>query len=76
MQVNRTPRFGARVDGTPPLSPNVPLNVPGANEPMLGGTVIAGFDAVGLEPAGIYDVVVKEQGKELARVRVNLGNLR
>jgi hypothetical protein len=76
VQVNRTPRFGARVAGTPPLSPNIPLNVPGANEPMLGGTVIAGFDALGLDPAGVYEVVVKEQGKELARVPVNLGSLR
>jgi hypothetical protein len=42
---------------------------------MLGGTVVAGFDALGLESAGFYDVVVKEQ-KELARVRVNLGSLR
>jgi hypothetical protein len=75
VQVSRTPRFGARVDGTPPLSPRVPLNVPGAGEPMLGGTVVAGFDALGLESAGVYDVVVKEQ-KELARVRVNLGSLR
>jgi len=76
VQVNRTPRFGARVDGTPPLSPSVPLNVLGTNEPMLGGTVVAGFDALGLESAGIYEVVVKDQGKELARVRVNLGSLR
>ena len=76
VQVNRTPRFGARVDGTPPLAPNIPLNVPGRSEPMLGGTVIAGFDALGLEPAGVYEVVVKDQGKELARVRVNLGSLR
>ena len=76
VQVIRTPRFGARVDGTPPLAPNIPLNVPGTSEPMLGGTVIAGFDALGLEPAGVYEVVVKDQGKELARVRVNLGSLR
>ena len=75
-QVHRTPRFGARVDGTPPLSPNVPLNVLGTSEPMLGGTVVAGFDALGLESAGMYEVVVKDQGKELARVRVNLGSLR
>ena len=76
VQVIRTPRFGARVDGTPPLAPNIPLNVPGTSEPMLGGTVIAGFDALVLEPAGVYEVVVKDQGKELARVRVNLGSLR
>ena len=76
LQINRTPRFGARVDGMPPLSPSVPLNVPGISEPMLGGTIVAGFDALGLESAGVYDVVVNEKGKELARVRVNLGSLR
>jgi hypothetical protein len=76
VQIHRTPRFGARVDGTPPLSPNVPLNVPGGSEPILGGTVVAGFDAIGLDPAGVYDVVVRDEGKELARVRVNLGSLR
>jgi hypothetical protein len=43
---------------------------------MLGGTVVAGFDALGLDAAGVYEVVVREQGKELARARVNLGNLR
>ncbi len=75
-QVSRSPRFGARVDGTPPLSPAIPLNVPGGTEPMLGGTVIAGFDVQKLEATGVYEVVVREEKKELARVRVNLGTLR
>jgi hypothetical protein len=76
VQTSRVPRFGARVDGAPRLSEYVPLNVPGPSEPMLGGTVVAGFDALGLDPTGVYEVVVREQGKELARARVNLGNLR
>lgn len=75
-QISRTPRFGARVSGMPPLSPSVPLNVPGGTEPMLGGTVIAGFNALSLEPAGVYEVVIREEKKELARTRVNLGTLR
>jgi hypothetical protein len=75
-QINRTPRFGARVNGTPPLSPSIPLNVPGGTEPLLGGTVVAGFTAQELQAGGVYEVVVKEEKKELARVRVNLGTLR
>jgi hypothetical protein len=76
VHTSRVPRFGARVAGAPRLSEYVPLNVPGPSEPMLGGTVVAGFDALGLDAAGVYEVVVREQGKELARARVNLGNLR
>ena len=76
VQTHRTPRFGARVDGAPPLFPYVPLNVPGRSEPMLGGTVVAGFTALGLDPAGVYEVVVSENGKDLWRGRVNLGTLR
>ena len=76
VQISRTPRFGARVNGLPPLSPSIPLNVPGRSEPMLGGTVVAGFSAQELQASGVYEVVVREEKKELARVRVNLGVLR
>ena len=75
-QISRTPRFGARVNGTPPLPPSIPLNVPGGTEPLLGGTVIAGFATQELQVNGAYEVVVREEKKELARVRVNLGALR
>lgn len=74
-RTSRLPRFGARVDGMPPQTDRVPLNVPGLG-PMLGGTVVAGFDGLGLEPTGIYEIVVSEAGKELARTTVDLGNLR
>lgn len=71
------PRYGARVEGSPP-----PLPVPGGlagrtdSQPMLGGTVIARFDGRNLDAAAVYDVVVAEGGKELARVRADLGRLR
>jgi hypothetical protein len=71
---DRVPRFGPRVDG-------MPLPAPGAlirrgSEPMLGGTVIASFDGQQLSPAADYDVVVVENGKEIARVRVRLREMR
>lgn len=75
-QISRTPRFGARVNGTPPLSPGIPLNVPGGTEPLLGGTIVAGFAAQELQAGGAYEVVVRGDRKELTRVRVNLGALR
>jgi hypothetical protein len=75
-QTNRVPRFGARVEGVPRPAETVPLNVPGRSEPMLGGTVIAGFAVGGLDPTAVYDVVISEKGKELARAKVNLASLR
>ncbi len=77
-QIGRIPRFGARVEGAPlPSSTYVPLGAPGGgSEPILGGTIVAGFDAGRLNANGVYDVVVSEKGKELARARVNLANLR
>jgi hypothetical protein len=43
---------------------------------MLGGTVIASFDATRLDGRARYDVVVSERGKELARATVDLASLR
>jgi hypothetical protein len=43
---------------------------------MLGGTVLAKFDLKGLDPNGVYDVAVKEAGKEIARARIDLRALR
>ena len=52
VQIGRIPRFGARVEGAPlPSSTYVPLGSPdGRSEPMLGGAIIAGFDALALNP--------------------------
>jgi hypothetical protein len=43
---------------------------------MLGGTVMAQFDGRALNPVGTYDVVVEDERREMARVRVELGKLR
>ena len=77
LQISRIPRFGARVEGVPAPSPFPgAANVPGLSQPLAGGTISAGFGAGTLNPNGVYDVVVREQGTELARARVDLGALR
>ncbi|MBF8300911.1 MAG: hypothetical protein HW394_1281 [Acidobacteria bacterium] len=75
LQISRIPRFGARVDGGPLSSPGA-STLPGSSQPLLGGTIVAGFGANALNPNGVYDVVVSEKGKALARARVNVGSLR
>jgi hypothetical protein len=60
--ISRVPRFG--------------FPLPGGSQPLVGGTIAASFGAAALNPHGVYDVVVSEKGKELARTRVNLGQLR
>ena len=77
LRIGRIPRFGARLEGVPQQSPYAAAaNLPGESQPMLGGTIVATFTAGALKPAGVYDVVVSEDGKELARARVNMGTLR
>lgn len=75
--ISHHPRFGARVEGVPLPTPypGTP-NLPGGSQPLAGGTIAAGFGAGALNPNGVYEVVVSEKGKELARARVNLGSLR
>ena len=73
--LQRIPRYGARLQGAPlpfPIAPQPPRG----SEPMLGGTVIATFNVNLIDPNGVYDVVVREAGNELARARVNLAALR
>jgi hypothetical protein len=75
--LDRQPRFGTRVEGLPPAVPVPGGRVPtrGA-QPMLGGSVIARFPGDAIDAAGVQDLVVSEQGRELARVRIDLGRLR
>jgi hypothetical protein len=73
--VNRIPRYGARVEGELPF-PAPGSALPGGSQPMLGGIVITEFDGRVLDATGAYDVVVREAGKELARVRLELGRVR
>ena len=74
--VRRVPRFGARVEGTTLPYPGAVAPPAPGSQPMLGGTVIAVFDAAQLMRSGSYDVVLGEAGKELARTRMDLGKLR
>jgi hypothetical protein len=62
LTIDRIPRYGARVDGLPlPLpTPGGSVRVPKGSQPMLGGTIIARFDARMIDPGGSYDVVVTE----------------
>ena len=71
------PRYGPRVLMGPialpyPLTPSLPAG----GEPLSGGTVIASFDGQRLDARGAYDVVIEESGKELARVRMDLAEMR
>ena len=73
--IERFPRYGARVEGVPLPYPAAPA-VPAHSEPVLGGTVAARFDARLLDRDGMYDVIVSEAGKELVRARSDLRALR
>lgn len=75
LDVQRIPRFGPRLVGTPLPFPQIPV-LPSAGQPVLGGTLVAGFDSARLDAAGVYDIVIEESGKELARASVDLGRLR
>ena len=76
-EMARVPRFGARTE-TGPLPPpaGAPLNQPGVSQPLTGGTIVAGFPIETLNGTGVYDVVVTEKGKELARTPVSFRMLR
>jgi hypothetical protein len=73
LRLARFPRSGPRVHAGPTPSP---YPGPSDGQTMLGGTVIASFDAGRLDPRGTYDVMVSERGTELARARVDLASLR
>lgn len=75
--VNRVPRYGARVEDTPfPYAyPTVPTP-PAGSQPLLGGTLVVQFDTRTLSATGLYDVVVGEKGKAVARLTINLATLR
>jgi hypothetical protein len=73
--IQRIPRFGSRIEGLPDPYATAP-SVPSGSQPMLGGAIVAGFVTRLLDPDGVYDVVVRDAGKELARVRAELGKMR
>jgi hypothetical protein len=73
--IDRIPRHGPRIEGAPLPDPTS-VQLPGRNMPLVGGTLIARFDAQLLSPSGLYEVVIEEAGKELGRVRADLSRLR
>ncbi|MGE0444931.1 MAG: hypothetical protein AB7P99_06855 [Vicinamibacterales bacterium] len=75
--LERVPRFGPRMTGTPlPYPFGGGARLPLGTEPLLGGVVAAHFEGSSLALDGTYDVVVSEGQSELARARVNFGALR
>jgi hypothetical protein len=76
-RLDRYPRSQPRVDT---LTPEIPI--PGGapvlskGEPVIGGTLVAPFDARRLDPVGRYSVVLSEKGTELVRVPMDLAGLR
>ena len=74
--VDRVPRHDPRVEGTPLLLPPGGVPLPSRGQPMLGGTIIARFDARQLKAAGRYAVMVEDSGKELARAQTDFAKLR
>ena len=73
--LQRFPRYGARVEGLPLPTRAAPA-VPRTSEPILGGTVVAQFDSRLLNRSGVYEVVVREEGKEIGRARADFRALR
>jgi len=72
----RIPRVGPRVQGLPSLLAGGGSLPEGRGEPLAGGTIVAHFSGEVLELTAAYDIVVIDAGHEIARVRVDLGNLR
>jgi hypothetical protein len=77
-EVIRLPRFGPRIEGASFAPPGgaAPNQRGGGTLPLSGGTIVATFPVGALNAAGVYDIVVSEMGKELARARVVLSGLR
>jgi hypothetical protein len=73
VRIERVPQSGPRVQVGPTSSP---YPGPWDGGAMLGGTVIASFDATRIDQRARYDVVVSERRQELARTTVDLASLR
>jgi hypothetical protein len=76
-ETERVPRFGPRVTATPlPYPWNGVARLSRGSEPLLGATFVALFDGALVAADGVYDVVLMDAGKELARAKVNLAAVR
>ena len=72
--LQRFPRYGARVEGLPLPTRGAPA-MPRTSQPILGGTVDAQFDGRLLNRGGVDEVVVREAGKEIGRAGPAFGAL-
>jgi hypothetical protein len=73
----RVSRFGPRLVGSPlPYPYGGGAGSPMQAQPLTGGSIVARFDSTLVDPTGTYQVVIREAGRELARVPFALGALR
>jgi hypothetical protein len=77
LRVDRYPRFRPRT-GT--LAPELPSTgaapILGNGDPLVGGTIVAPFNAAMLDAAGRYTVVMTDGASEVASVALDLAGLR
>ena len=75
--IARIPRFGPRVAGSTPQYPVVPTpGVRNGSQPLLGSSIVATFDGQAIEERMAYILTIAENGKELARSRIDFSALR
>lgn len=71
----RLSRWTPRLPGPPPVPPFGMPTIP-RGSPLIGATVIAGFELKTLVPDATYDVIVELGKEELARAGIALGGMR
>jgi hypothetical protein len=74
--ISRAPRFGPRLSGTLPYPYLTGGAGPQNGDALTGGLVVASFDGMMLDPRATYLVVIRENGRDIAKASVNFGRLR
>jgi hypothetical protein len=69
--VSYVPRFGPRIQGLPPMT-----TPPVAGQPLTGGTIVVQLDGRAVDLNGLYDVMVLDGTRELARARLDFRAVR
>ena len=73
----RAPRLGPKLAGFPqPIPAPTTLTQSPQAEPLTGGTLIVGLDAMRLRSREVYDVRVMDGADEIARATIDLAALR
>ncbi len=77
MAMERVPRFGPRVDGTPLGAAPTPggVRTPGTSAPLTGATLIGPLPQ-DLDPAGRVEVQLRDGPRLLVRIPLELGRVR